>query len=280
MSKKATYFILTIPFNEFVPYLPANTSYIKGQLECSESDSAIRGPNSSYLYACHGPGYLHWQLVVAFPVSVRLAAVVKIFGRWHAEPTRSKAALEYVWKDETGVKGTQFELGVLAVRKDITIDWDAIKSAAKCGELDSIPSHVYVRCYGALSRIAADNLEPAAFERTVVCYIGSTGTGKSRRAWGEAGMDAFPKDPRTKFWCGYRDHKHVIIDEFRGGIDISHILRWLDRYPVVIEVKGGARVLKAEKIWITSNIHPRSWYPTLDKQTLDALLRRMELVEF
>jgi len=61
--------------------------------------------------------------------------------------------------------------------------------------------------------------------RTCWVYWGRTGTGKSRRAWDEAGVDAYPKDPRTKFWCGYFGQANVIIDEFRGGIDVAHLLR-------------------------------------------------------
>jgi len=111
-------------------------------------------------------------------------------------------------------------------------------------------------------------------------YWGRTGTGKSRRAWDEAGLDAYPKDPRTKFWCGYREHENVVIDEFRGGIDISHLLRWFDRYPVVVELKGGATCLKAKTIWITSNIHPNDWYPELDDETKSALMRRLNITHF
>jgi hypothetical protein len=111
-------------------------------------------------------------------------------------------------------------------------------------------------------------------------YWGHTGTGKSRRAWDEAGIGAYPKDPRSKFWDGYRNHEHVVIDEFRGGIDISHILRWFDRYPVVVEVKGSSVVLSATHIWITSNIDPRQWYPELDEETLAALLRRLDITNF
>jgi len=72
----------------------------------------------------------------------------------------------------------------------------------------------------------------------------------------------------------------VVIDEFRGAISISHILRWFDRYPVLVEIKGSATVLKAKTIWITSNLHPRDWYPTLDEQTQAALLRRLTVVLF
>lgn len=93
-------------------------------------------------------------------------------------------------------------------------------------------------------------------------------------------MDAYPKDPRSKFWDGYRGHQHVVIDEFRGGIDISHILRWLDRYPVIVEVKGSSTVLKAEGIWITSNLDPRCWYPEADEETVSALLRRLNITHF
>jgi hypothetical protein len=117
-------------------------------------------------------------------------------------------------------------------------------------------------------------------EREVKCYWGSTGTGKSRRAWSEATFEAYPKDPRSKFWDGYRGEENVVVDEFRGGIDISHILRWTDRYPVLVEVKGSTTVLKAKNIYFTSNIHPRDWYPDLDEETKNALLRRMDIVHF
>lgn len=117
-------------------------------------------------------------------------------------------------------------------------------------------------------------------ERSVVVYYGPTGTGKSRSAWAEAGLDAYPKDPRSKFWDGYQSHRNVVIDEYRGAIDISHLLRWFDRYPVLVEVKGSSVVLSADRIWITSNLHPDSWYPEIDPLTLAALKRRLVITEF
>lgn len=123
-------------------------------------------------------------------------------------------------------------------------------------------------------------MEPAAIEREVFCYWGDAGTGKSRRAWEEAGLDAYPKCPRSKFWCGYRSHEHVVIDEFRGGIDVSHFLRWLDRYPVIVDTKGGATSLKATKIWITSNLPPEEWFPGVSQETLSAIRRRMTIIHY
>jgi hypothetical protein len=225
-------------------------------------------------------GYDHWQLVVYFGKPCRLSAVKKTFPNGHWEPTKSAAADDYVWKDDTAVADSRFEFGKKPFNRSRATDWDQVVADAKTGQLDNVPSDILVRCYGNLRRIAADHLSPVGFERVCVVYWGATGTGKSRKAWDEAGMDAYPKDPRTKFWDGYRNHRNVVIDEFRGGIDIGHLLRWLDRYPVVVEVKGSAVVLKAEKIWITSNLDPRLWYPDLDEETKSALLRRLTITHF
>jgi len=65
--------------------------------------------------------------------------------------------------------------------------------------MDDIPPDVLVRNYSNLRRIASDYAEPVAIEREVVCYWGPTGTGKSRRAWDEASLQAYPKDPRYIF---------------------------------------------------------------------------------
>lgn len=264
-AKQARIWLGTIPYSEEYGLSDRldQVQYAKGQREIGES------------------GYEHWQLVVYFGKPVRLAAITKIFGTGtHWEPTKSSAAEEYVWKESTRVVGSQFEHGKKSMDRSSSKDWAAIKSAAQCGELESIPPDVFVRCYQQLRRIESDHLRPVAIERKVFCFWGITGSGKSRRAWDEAGFEAFPKDPRSKFWDGYRGHEHVVIDEFRGGIDISHVLRWLDRYPVVVEVKGSSTVLKAKTIWITSNLDPRLWYPDLDPETVNALLRRMEIKHF
>lgn len=176
--------------------------------------------------------------------------------------------------------GTQFELGNKPFRRNNKRDWQQIYDAAKSGSLESIDPSVLVCHYGSIRRIAQDNLQPIGIERSVVVYWGSTGLGKSRRAWCEAGLDAYPKDPRSKFWDGYNGQEHVVIDEFRGAIDISHMLRWLDRYPVIVEVKGSSVCLKCSKIWITSNIHPSMWYPDLDRETYLALERRLDITHF
>lgn len=258
------YWLLTIPQHLFTPYLPDACSFILGQLE--------RGENT---------GYVHWQLLVLFRRSVRLRAVKSVFGDGiHAELSRSAAADAYCQKDDTCIAGTRFQLGDRPVKRNCKADWDVVVRAAQSSKLDEIPPDILVRYFGNLVRIGAHFATPGAMERRCFVYWGVTGAGKSRRAWAEAGLEAYPKVPSTKFWDGYRGHKHVVIDEFRGGISIEHLLRWLDRYPVLVEIKGSATPLVAEKIWITSNLKPDDWYPGLDTLTLSALTRRLEITHF
>lgn len=271
LAPRARYWLLTLPHHVFVPFLPDNCSYIKGQLEKS-----------------NGTSYLHWQVMVIFMRDVRLATVKSIFGtECHAEVSRSVAAEDYVWKEDTRVDGTQFELGKKPIKKNSQRDWDAVWALAKLGEIDLIDKNVLVPHYSAIKRIRQDYLDPLAIVKRIHVFWGRTGMGKSRLAWEQAGFGAYPKDPRSKFWDGYRGQENVVIDEvicclfqFRGDIDIAHILRWFDRYPVIVEVKGTSTCLAAKTIWVTSNLHPRAWYPNLDDDTLAALLRRLDITHF
>jgi len=84
MTQQARYWILTIPKDAYQPpvELPQQLAFLRGQQEI--------GTNSDYQ---------HWQLVAAFKRSVRLAGVKSLFGQQcHAEPSRSSAANEYVFK--------------------------------------------------------------------------------------------------------------------------------------------------------------------------------------
>lgn len=264
--RQARYWLLTIPEEDFTPYspLPHEVEYLAGQLEV--------GANT---------GYRHWQVIVYFRKKATLRAVKAYYPTCHAEPTRSNAARSYVWKDDTAVSDTRFELGTLPMQRNSKHDWERIFDDAVAGNWDSIPRDVYIRSFTNLNKIHVQKLRPTPGEKRVYVYWGRTGSGKSRRAWDEASFDAYPKDPCTKWWCGYQGHKSVVIDEFRGQIGISHLLRWFDRYPVILESKGSSCVSRMESIWITSNLSPDDWYPGLDDESLAALKRRFtEIVHF
>lgn len=179
--------MLTIPHHDWTPYLPPGISWIRGQLE--------RGSDTNYL---------HWQVALAATGKKSIIQIKSIFGdTCHAELSRSEASQAYVWKEETRVDGTQFELGELAFNRASAKDWDRIWECAQRGNLMAIPADIRVNSYRTLRAISADFAKPAAMVRTCDVFIGPTGTGKSRKAWEDAGMDAYCKDPNSKFWCGY-----------------------------------------------------------------------------
>lgn len=139
-AQQARYFLLTIPHHNYTPYLQQDQQYVKGQLEMGA-----------------GTGFLHWQLLVAYTKKVTCARVKNDFGTSaHIEITRSEAANDYVWKDETSVEGTRFELGKLALKRNSDKDWESIWKAAKERRFEDIPADVRVTSYNALSRIAKD----------------------------------------------------------------------------------------------------------------------------
>ena len=268
--RQGIFWLLTVPAPNQVcgrmadqQELPEGIVWVCGQLEQGEQTD-----------------YQHYQICVAFSKKVSLAAVKRVFGTTcHAELSRSEAAAKYCTKEETRV-GQSFELGAKPFRRNAKIDWESVWSSAKSGDVESIPASVRVVSYRTIRAIGSDYSVAKAIDRRVDVFWGRTGTGKSRRAWDEAGVDAYAKDPRSKFWDGYQSQQFVIIDEFRGGIDVAHLLRWFDRYPVRVEIKGSSRPLDARRIWVTSNVDPRSWYPDLDQETLDALLRRLTITHF
>ncbi len=99
-------------------------------------------------------------------------------------------------------------------------------------------------------------------------YFGKTGTGKSRRAHFEAGPGAgcmiVPvKD--QKFWAdGCVGCENVIMEDYRGEIPYAMLLRLLDRYPLVVEIKGSTIKWAPKNVYITSNVSPVMWYPKID----------------
>jgi len=108
--------------------------------------------------------------------------------------------------------------------------------------------------------------------------VGPSGCGKSRSAW-EKYPDAYSLrkcNAGTLWWDGYDNHETVIIDDFYGWMPFDTLLRISDRYPMLVDTKGGAVNFTAKRIIITSNEIPELWYPNISNipNRWNALLRR------
>lgn len=171
-----------------------------------------------------------------------------------------------------------------SIKRNSATDWRRVFDLAKEGKIEEIAESapdIVVRHYSSIKRILQDNIRPPLRRGiTVQVYWGNTGTGKTHRAFEEAGIFAYPKGPTSIWWDGYRKEENVVIDEFCGAIRIEHLLRWLDWQPVIVEVKGSSSPLHAIKFWITSNIDPREWYNDSNstEEQRKALQRRLTTV--
>lgn len=117
---------------------------------------------------------------------------------------------------------------------------------------------IWVRYHRAFDRYVTMKTAPRHHECTVHVLFGPTGTGKSKWV-----MDNYPVaywKQRSKWWCGYSAHKTVVMDEFYGWLPFDLLLRLCDRYPMLVESKGGQLQFVAGTIIFTTNKSPDEWY--------------------
>lgn len=244
-SAQCLYWIGTISYQSFPTWDAENffqqtdyVQYIRGQKEQGEG------------------GFIHWQVLVVLNRKQRLSwLTARIPGHW--EPSRSRAADEYVWKENTRISGTQFEFGERRFKRNCKTDWDQVWNAASSGRLDDIPSDIRLRYYNNIVRIGGDHLQPTPRVRTCNVYWGKTGTGKSRRAFEEAGIDCYVKGPRTKWWCGYTGQANVVIDEVNIiNFSLEEELMWRTSSYGSTVIKSSWR--KKEELWHSMQQHSGS----------------------
>lgn len=111
-------------------------------------------------------------------------------------------------------------------------------------------------------------------------YIGDPGTGKSRYVQ-ENYPNAYWKPPNHSWWPMYAGQEDVIFDDFDGSwFSASTLLRILDRYPLIVDVKGSHVNFIAKRVHITVNAGAEHWYNWDNIATsYSALLRRITLVK-
>ena len=112
-------------------------------------------------------------------------------------------------------------------------------------------------------------------------FYGPTGTGKSKKA--SEFNDAYWQDD-TQWWEGYDKQETVVLDDFRSSnMKFNHLFKVLDRYPMIVQNKGGYRQLNSKNIIIiiiiiTTNKHPKDCYNLPGKQ-IEQLLRRIDVIQ-
>lgn len=98
----------------------------------------------------------------------------------------------------------------------------------------------------------------------VIVYYGATTTGKTFSA-----VKNYPgcyiveraKGASDAWFDGYDGERTIVLDDFYGWVPYDRLLKMCRKYPQTAEVKGATVWKQWERVVITTNAHPRTWYP-------------------
>lgn len=116
----------------------------------------------------------------------------------------------------------------------------------------------------------------------VIVHWGDAGTGKTRDVYlqhDKKDIYKLDKSGDTVWWDGYTGQPVLLIDDFYGWIAYNQLLNILDGYGYKMQVKGSHTYAMWNKVYITSNKHPKEWYnygltPALDRRLTRAKFYR------
>lgn len=95
----------------------------------------------------------------------------------------------------------------------------------------------------------------------VTVIYGVSDSGKSHYVTEREPQDLYwVPNSAGKWFDGYDGQEAILFDDFYGEIDFSFWLRLLDKYHLMLPVKGSFTPARYTRVYITSNTHPSTWY--------------------
>jgi len=225
-------------------------------------------------------GTLHLQGYVEFIQPIRLAAVKKLSAtaHWEIRQGNRNQAIIYASKEETRCTDPAFPQNQWIFGTEMTVedyvatlttnpkshsskDLEELKGMILNGktelELANHNFNAWSRHYRALERYRMLCTTARTEPTEVIVVVGPTGTGKSKYAMEFS--NSYWKQ-KSIWWDGYSGQETVVLDEFYGWLPYDTLLRLCDRYPLLVETKGGQTQFTSKRIIITSNTCPSKWY--------------------
>jgi hypothetical protein len=271
-----------------------------------QSDAILKGGTKSRIiqYLCyqveytsdgkrHLQGYL--QLYAGHEATMRTVKKYLQYNWVHLEPSRgsSDENRDYCSKLQSAEEGTFVEHGTIFDCQGTRTDWHQINDMINAGAslntiINTYPAKMpFINCIEKRIAVAQRaKLKNKEYEKPVVIVkTGTAGTKKTGACLydddGKPLQDVYQLEPGNtndgELWFdGYNGEKTLLIDDFYGNIKYSYLLRLLEGHGGRLPVKGGFAYKNWNKVYITSNDHPSTWY---SKGMTKALRRRIHKFE-
>lgn len=217
----------------------------------------------------------------------RFNRVCAIFPKWHIEPARNWEGLAiYCAKGRKEGSATECIItkGMTSQqgkRTDLESYCERIKKGELVEEVALSQPATFVKFFrglGALANIVASPRETRMAPK--ICWIyGETGTGKSHSVFARENVARmWVSGDRLTFFNGFIGQRVALFDDFRGDMcKLRWLLRLFDKYPCIVDTKGGWRWWRPERIWVTSCSSPEQIYDSTTEK-IGQLLRRISTI--
>ena len=235
--------------------------------------------------------YEHYQVYMCLKQKKTLSWIKKHIHKtahWEVKRGTVAEAIDYVSKEDTRVpNGIQFEFGerpkeqselatetvkLNRIREKDEVQFQAQDILEKINDGEfiawrQIPVDVQMKpgFLQAYNKATRDMVGPERPNLKIITIIGPPGCGKSY-----AIAKLFPKAGRwlkgnNGHWFCNTKSNVMVFEEFSGQVELQSMLKYLDPYPLALEVKGGTEPAMYNLCIITSNTHPKDWYTTADE---------------
>lgn len=227
-------------------------------------------------------GTAHLQCFAIFDRRHTLAwCRTNISSRAHFEIARGSAAQasQYCKKD-----GDFEEFGNIpnrpAGRSDLHAVHQAIRDGQTASQIEESFPGPFIRYRTNILACIRERQPKRTWAMEVFVLWGRSGAGKTRTVFDEHGYNAIYVHTGSNWFDGYEGHEIALFDDFTGSeFKLGYLLKLLDRYPMMVPVKGGFVQWVPKKIYFTSNKDPHDWYANAIEQHQEALFRRINTIQ-